>query len=205
MDNEQPDLTARQPDEQAEAALALLDDVLRITSNPSARAEINPLLKRLGLRIGLAFQPVVKGKKRKVQRLMSGRMVFGDAALPVPLFGKSSVGPDAHQLGSAQRIVPAKTASGLCGKAQSITPCGLGSGSHLVDDVTDNAGEETVSAPKPGQGNQSDSGRVNQDSQSEGTSITKVSRDNRTAIELFLTGSMSLALHPPINDAVRMH
>jgi hypothetical protein len=47
LDNAQPKLTARQPDEQAEAALTLLDDVLRITSDPLARAEVNPLLKCL--------------------------------------------------------------------------------------------------------------------------------------------------------------
>jgi hypothetical protein len=33
--------------------------------------------------IGLTFRPAVKGSKRVVQRLVSGRMVFGDDALPV--------------------------------------------------------------------------------------------------------------------------
>jgi hypothetical protein len=136
------------------------------------------LLKRLGLRIGLTFRTVVKGKKRKVQCLTSGRLVFGDAALPVPLFGKSSVEQEARQSDSAQRVVPPKTASGMRGKAPSETPCGPGS--HLVDrDVIDNAGEETVSSPEAGLGNQDDSDQLNQDSQSEGISITKVSRGDR--------------------------
>src|SRR5262249_26554845 len=70
----QPTTVTGGPEEQAEAALALLDDVLRIANDPAARADINPLLGRLGLRIGLAFRPIVKGKKRMVQRLASGRL-----------------------------------------------------------------------------------------------------------------------------------
>ncbi len=79
------------PEAQAEAALALLDDVTRISADPAARADVNPLLKRLGLWIGFTFRPVVKGKKRIVQRLVSGRMVFGNRPLPVPLFGRDNV------------------------------------------------------------------------------------------------------------------
>jgi hypothetical protein len=81
---------------QAEAALGLLDDLTRITSDPAARAEVNALLRRLGLRIGLTFSSIVKGKKRVVQRLASGRMVFGDGPLPVPLFAKDHVEGDPH-------------------------------------------------------------------------------------------------------------
>jgi hypothetical protein len=71
----------------------LLDDVLRITGDPETRADVNSLLSRIGLRIGLTFRPVVKGKKRIVQRLASGRLVFGNAALPVPQFGKDNTDP----------------------------------------------------------------------------------------------------------------
>ncbi len=81
----------RMPEAQAEAALALLDDVARVTADPAARAEVNPLLRRLELWIGLRFRPAVKGAKRVVQRLASGRLVFGDGPLPVPLFGKDNV------------------------------------------------------------------------------------------------------------------
>lgn len=62
-----------------------------ITENAKVRAEINPVFQRLGIRIGLNFSSVVKGQKRVVQRLVSGRMVFGDAPLPVPLFGKDNL------------------------------------------------------------------------------------------------------------------
>jgi hypothetical protein len=58
----------RSPEEQAEAALSLLDDVARISTDPQVRAEINPLLHRLGVRIGLNFAGVIKGKKRVVQK-----------------------------------------------------------------------------------------------------------------------------------------
>ena len=53
---------SRSPEAQVEGALALLDDVARITADPAARAEINPLLKRLGLWIGLQFRPSCKGQ-----------------------------------------------------------------------------------------------------------------------------------------------
>jgi hypothetical protein len=83
-----------------------LDDVARITSDPAERAEIQPLLERLGLRIGLRFQPAVKGTKRVVQKLVSGRMVFGDGPLPVPLFGKNNVENGPQGCG-CEPIVPA--------------------------------------------------------------------------------------------------
>src|SRR5262249_31549752 len=54
--------SARTPEQEVEAALGLLEDVQRITSNPQARTEINPLLRRLGIWIGLRFGNVVKGK-----------------------------------------------------------------------------------------------------------------------------------------------
>ena len=55
---------SRSPEAQVEGALALLDDVARITADPAARAEINPLLKRLGLWIGLQFRPLFLGGNR---------------------------------------------------------------------------------------------------------------------------------------------
>ena len=98
---------SRSPEAQVEGALALLDDVARITADPAARAEINPLLKRLGLWIGLQFRPVVKGRTRVVQRLASGRMVFGDGPLPVPLFGKDRVEDRPPGCGCAPDAPPA--------------------------------------------------------------------------------------------------
>ncbi|HEY7312715.1 MAG TPA: hypothetical protein VH643_25340 [Gemmataceae bacterium] len=88
----------------------MLDDVVRITADPAARAEVNPLLRRLGLWIGLMFQPAVKGAKRIVQRLVSGRMVFGEGPLPLPLFGKDNVdhGPNVCGCAPSVPVAPAR-------------------------------------------------------------------------------------------------
>jgi hypothetical protein len=75
---------AEQPEARVEAVLKLLNEIIRIADDPVAWADANPLLRRLGVLIGLSFAPAVKGKKRKIQRLVSGRIVFGDGALPVP-------------------------------------------------------------------------------------------------------------------------
>ncbi len=88
---EQTENIGRDPGQLVEAAMELLNDVARITSSSDTRPELHALLQRLGVRIGLRFVSQVKGKKRVVQRLTSGRMVFGDAQLPVPIFGKNNV------------------------------------------------------------------------------------------------------------------
>lgn len=73
--------------QEIEAAMALFDDINRISTDERARAEINPMLVRLGLRLGLTFTSAIKGKKRVVRQLVGGIMAFGDASLPVPLHG----------------------------------------------------------------------------------------------------------------------
>ncbi|MFM7149796.1 MAG: recombinase family protein, partial [Gemmataceae bacterium] len=78
------------PEVEVEGALGLLADVERITANPEARQDINPMLAQLGIRIGLRFGPDIKGKKREVRRLLGGVMAFGESALPLPLFGKDN-------------------------------------------------------------------------------------------------------------------
>lgn len=80
--------------DEVEAAMGLLDNIERITQDHEARAEINPLLESLGLRIGLTFGSVVKGKTRAVRRLLGGVMAFGESPLPVPLHGYSSLQVD---------------------------------------------------------------------------------------------------------------
>jgi hypothetical protein len=65
LEAEQAPAGEQAPEEQAESALALLDDVTRVTGDPAARAEVNPLLVRLGVRVGLSFGGVIKGKKRQ--------------------------------------------------------------------------------------------------------------------------------------------
>jgi DNA invertase Pin-like site-specific DNA recombinase len=81
------------PEEEVDKALAVLDDVERITADGSARADVNPLLRRLGVRLGLTFGSAVKGKKRVVRRLLGGLMTFGDAELPVKPHGLDHVPP----------------------------------------------------------------------------------------------------------------
>jgi len=85
-----PTPATRSPEVETEAALALLDDLRRITADERARAEINPLLQKLGVRIGLTFGSAIKGKKRIVRRLLGGMMTFGGRELPVPLYGPSN-------------------------------------------------------------------------------------------------------------------
>jgi hypothetical protein len=74
-------------------------EITKKVADPKARGEVNPLLRRLGVWIGLPFTSVAKGKKRLVQRLQSGMMTFGERGLPVPLFGVDNM--DAHPNGKA--------------------------------------------------------------------------------------------------------
>ena len=49
------------------------------------RRPVSPLVSwvsRLGTRVGLKFDAAVKGKVRKVRRLVGGLIVFGDRELP---------------------------------------------------------------------------------------------------------------------------
>ena len=70
------------PEQQAEAAMNLFDDMDRIVHSETARAEFGVLLDRLGCRIGLCFGDAIKGKTRKVRRLIGGQVVFGDRLQP---------------------------------------------------------------------------------------------------------------------------
>jgi site-specific DNA recombinase len=110
-----PRAPALTPEAEVDAALALLDDLDRITGDETARAEINPLLQRLGVRIGLTFGSTIKGKKRVVRRLLSGLMTFGDAELPVKPHGPDYVPPPvgdapAAEVGSPTRRFDASVA-----------------------------------------------------------------------------------------------
>jgi hypothetical protein len=84
LESERATAENQSPELQAEAALGLLDDLTRITSDPAARAEVNALLQRLGLRIGLSFGSVVKGKK--IARLAVATVtLLGQSRRAVPL------------------------------------------------------------------------------------------------------------------------
>jgi hypothetical protein len=133
LETERMTEASQSPESQAEAALGLLDDLTRITSDPAARAEINPLLQRLGLRIGLSFGSVIKGKKRVVRRLLSGRTVFGDGPLPVPLFGKDHVEDGPHGCG---QVLPLTADTGGCNQTnQERLMDGNAAKSQFVSDV----------------------------------------------------------------------
>jgi hypothetical protein len=82
--------TTQSPEAEVNAAMALLGDICRITTDDSARSEIHPLLKRLGIWVGLNFGSAIKGKKRVVRRLLGGVMTFGGRGLSVPLYGSSN-------------------------------------------------------------------------------------------------------------------
>jgi hypothetical protein len=181
---------ADSPEKQAESALALLDDVLRITIDPAARAQINLLLIRLGFRVGLNFRPAIKGKKRVVQRLVSGRMVFGDNPLPVPLFGKDNVVDSPSGCSCPPPAVATKANDhddeqerASSGKFTATTTIPNTIINQNRRETENNAGAGVVPAPAALPGDQPSPPRLN-DSQPEGISITKVSRDDRTPIEL---------------------
>ncbi len=184
LESQRATAESQSPELQAEAALELLDDMTRITSDLAARAEVNPLLHRLGLRIGLTFISVVKGKKRVVQRLASGRMVFGDGPLPVPLFGKDHVegGPHGCSHGS-----PAPSDVGNNGQANQdrLTAGDVAMPQPVSDVIVEKSRKKKQSAGKgvspssaAAVGYRSPD-RLNK-SQPEGISITKVNRGERT-------------------------
>jgi hypothetical protein len=140
------------PEKQVEAAMALLDDVARVATDTNARTEVKALLKRLGLWIGLTFQPAIKGKKRAVQQLVSGQIVFGDGKLPVPIFGQDNV----DDISGDQQNCPASDAEAeICGSKKNVEAGVCPAPVHVLSDE----------APP-------DLTR----SQPEGISITKVSR-----------------------------
>jgi hypothetical protein len=156
------------PEEAVEGALGLLDDVTRVASAPGARAEVNPLLQRLGIWIGLTFGTVVKGEKRRVQKLLSGRMTFGDAPLPVPLFGEGHVGGGPHGGGCASPLAPQAGGEGPGIKCDVFREGG-------AESETAEGEESSLPSAAPGP---CDPARP-MISQPEGISITKVSRGDR--------------------------
>src|SRR5262249_42585253 len=157
-----PATTAEQT---AAAAMGLLDDVTRITTEPAARAEVNPLLQRLGVWIGLRFGTEVKGKKRKVQKLRSGRMTFGDRALPVPLFGKDHIEGGPHGCACARPTLP-----------ESSQDEGFEGDVFCADGEAESERTEGGDRTPPSATHGPCDPFPSRDSQPEGISITKVSR-----------------------------
>src|SRR5262245_44150482 len=156
---------AASAEQAAEAALGLLDDVTRVTTEPSARAEVNPLLQRLGVWIGLRFGTEIKGKKRKVQKLRSGRMTFGDRALPVPLFGKDYIEGGPYGCACDPPTLP-----------ESSNPEGFTGDVFREDGEADSEIAEGGDRPSPSAAHGPCDPVPPMESQPEGISITKVSR-----------------------------
>jgi hypothetical protein len=75
--------TEQSIDQEVDAAMSLLDDLKGLSSKPSARSELRPLLQRLGLHIGLRFQTATRGKTQRVQELIGGVIRFGERPRPV--------------------------------------------------------------------------------------------------------------------------
>ena len=196
-----PRAAFRSPEAQVEGALALLDDVVRITADPVGRAEINPLLKRLGLWIGLQFRPAVKGRTRVVQRLASGRMVFGDGPLPVPLFGKDRVEDRPPGCGCAPNAPPALD-------KEVIQEGKLPSASEGVPAMNDAIGGAGNRPAEPGLVPDSAADLVDRTpaqlnrSPPEGISITKVSRgEPRCPFVIEIIGlPLALSVFPQVYD-----
>ena len=82
LEARQSSLVIASPEDEVDAAMDLLDDVRRVCNNTEARAEIAPVVQKLGLRVGLTFVEGIKGKKRKVRRLAGGELTFGDRLVP---------------------------------------------------------------------------------------------------------------------------
>lgn len=192
LEAEQTIVQAQAPEQQVEAALALLDDIGRITTDPQRRGAINGLLQRLGVRIGLQFVSTVKGKKRQVQQLVSGRLVFGDAPLPVPLFGKDNLeGPLPGRAG-ARITQPSEVADGGAEleqpSSEATTVIHAGTNEKMVDSLGENQTAEAGVVPDLAAGKGDRTPAWLDQSQPEGISTTKVSRELSRPIGLFLAG-----------------
>ncbi|NOX60034.1 MAG: hypothetical protein GXP29_14405, partial [Planctomycetes bacterium] len=66
------------PEDEIQAALALLDQLETVASDLPARREFAVLLRKLNLWLGLEFVESVKGKKRRVQKLVGGVITFDE-------------------------------------------------------------------------------------------------------------------------------
>ena len=95
---------SRSNDEEVERALALYDEIMRVTNDPDARKDIQPLLASIGLNVGLNFTEGTKGPKRKVRELQSGVIAFNNSLFEQELGrGGSRHGRDESELGRKEK------------------------------------------------------------------------------------------------------
>ena len=85
---------AGDPEREVENALALLDNIKRVVTDPKSRDDVPGLLRQIDLRMGLTFTEGRKGPKRKIRVLKSGFMTTGGKPLPVAMYGKDAIRPD---------------------------------------------------------------------------------------------------------------
>ena len=128
--------------------MTLLDDVDRITSDPQARADVNPLLVRMGVRLGLVFTEAIKGRKRRIRKLVGGVMTLGDAPLPVRPYGKDNREADADV---GKEVLTEKT-SGDGGDAEAHGAAGKGAPTASVPTALGRCSREGISVTKGGRG-----------------------------------------------------
>jgi hypothetical protein len=72
-------------------------------AHPQSREALRILVARLGMRVGLKFDSALKGKVRKVRRLVGGLIAFGDRDLPVPLHRRDRLDPKGTQPAKSRR------------------------------------------------------------------------------------------------------
>jgi hypothetical protein len=83
------------PEEEVDAALQLFDEIERVATDPTARAEIPQLLGKLNLNLGLRFVETAKGD-RTVRVVQSGILTMGGGPHPRSLLqGSGDSPPDA--------------------------------------------------------------------------------------------------------------
>jgi hypothetical protein len=160
-----PEIVAT-PEEEVEAALALLDQIDRVISHQATRSEALLLFQRLGLRIGLRFIDGVKGKKRRVRRLAGGLIAFGNS--PLALGGKTETDICTPSDGGAQN-----------GRDP------LSDDSQIRQDrqETETAFRDNSCSMKAGR---------SETCPRDGVSFTKGSRGDWTPVKLFLQGAASI-------------
>ncbi|GJM26222.1 MAG: hypothetical protein DHS20C16_26370 [Phycisphaerae bacterium] len=81
----------RDPEQEVRAAMDLIERFDVVSTDPTARRELTPLLRQMGLWLGLEFKDGVKGKKRRIRILDRGVLTFSSGDLPVKPFGKDRV------------------------------------------------------------------------------------------------------------------
>jgi len=143
------------PQREVDAALHILEHLDQVVQHPEAHGALRELVARLGMRVGLKFDSAVKGKVRKVRRLVGGLIVFGDRELPVPLHGRDRLDPEGTQPPKSRR----------------------GDDSGVVIEKAKKSSRREMSGADPG-GSAPSSVKRNE-SHREGVSFTKVSRGDR--------------------------